>query len=130
MAQLPPGPDQPPPPPSQPFAPQLQPPPGYAPGQIPYYGQAARPGNGIGTAGGVVGIVAAVLLWVPYIGTILGIIAVALSGVGLSRANRLGGASKGMSITGVVCGLVAIVINLFIIIVFWGPLYHTHATTP
>jgi hypothetical protein len=126
MAQQPPTPAQPPPPP--PFAPQpqWQPSAGYAQ-PTPYYGQVARPGNGIGTAGGVVGIVAAVLLWIPYIGIILGIIAVALSGVGLSRANRLGGASKGMSITGLVCGLVAIVINLLFIIAIYGAY---HATTP
>lgn len=124
MAQLPPRPDQPPPPP--PFAPQpqWQPPPGYGPGQVPYYGQAVHPGNGIGTAAGVVGIVAVVLLWLPYIGIILGIIAVALGGVGLSRANGLGGASKGMSITGIVCGLVAVVINLLFIIAIYGT-FHT-----
>lgn len=127
MAQLPPPPPQPPPPPT--FAPQPQwQPSGYAQ-PMPYHGQAARPTNGIGTAGGVVGIVAAVLMWVPYLGIVLGIIAVALSGVGLSRANRLGGVSKGMAITGIVCGAVAIVVNLFFIIAFWGP-FHTITTTP
>ena len=115
MAQRPPAPDQPPPPPYVPQA-AWQPPPGYvASGQVPYYGAVARPGNGIGTAGGIVGIVAAALLWVPYVGAILGIIGVALGGVGLSRANRTGGTSKGMSITGIVCGLVATVVNVIFI---------------
>jgi hypothetical protein len=88
----------------------------YHSAQVPYYGQAVRPANGIGTAGGVVGIVAAVLFWVPFLSGILGIIAVSLGAVGLQRANQWGGASRGMSITGIVCGLVAVVFDLLLII--------------
>ncbi|MEO8897526.1 MAG: hypothetical protein ABI352_05880 [Candidatus Dormibacter sp.] len=114
---------QPPPPGSAPplpppqFALQPQPPPQYAPAQYApaAYAQPA-PGNGIGTAGGVVGIVGLCLFWIPYVGIIMGIIAVSLGGVGLSRANRLGGASKGMSITGIVCGAIALIVNLIWVI--------------
>jgi hypothetical protein len=68
--------------------------------------------NGVGVAGGVVGIVAVVLFWFPFIGAILGIIAVSLGGVGLQRAKQMGGSSKGMSVTGIVCGSVALVLNI------------------
>jgi hypothetical protein len=88
----------------------------YPYAQVPYYGQPARPANGVGTAGGVVGIVAVVLFWIIFLSGILGIIAVILGAVGLQRANQLGGVSRGMSITGIVCGLVAVVFNLLLII--------------
>jgi hypothetical protein len=88
----------------------------YPYAQVPYYGQPVRPANGVGTAGGVVGIVAVVLFWVLFLSGILGIIAVSLGAVGLQRANQLGGVSRGMSITGIVCGLIAVIFNLLLII--------------
>ncbi|MGH3420956.1 MAG: hypothetical protein ACRDOD_15390 [Streptosporangiaceae bacterium] len=94
----------PPPPPS----PQLS----YAP-QPPPSSMISAAGNGIGTAGGVTGIVGIALFWLPFIGVILGVIAVSLSGVGLQRANRMTGMpAKGMAITGIVCGSVALAIGL------------------
>jgi hypothetical protein len=80
------------------------------------YAPAMPASNGVGTAGGVVGIVAAVLLWFPYVGLILGVIGVALGAVGLNRSNRLYGAGKGMSIAGIVCGGVALIINILFIV--------------
>jgi hypothetical protein len=84
------------------------------------YQPASGPSNGLGTAGGVVGIVGAALCWVPYIGLILGAVAVPLAGVGLQRSNRLGGASKSMAVTGIVCGLVAIVVNVLILVAIYN----------
>jgi hypothetical protein len=108
--------DQAPPnPPAQPPAPPpgLYPPQGY--GQPGQYAQPVPPSNGIGTAAGVVGIIALVLLWFPYIGLILGVLGVVLGAVGLSRSNRLYGAGKGMSIAGIACGAVALVVNILFI---------------
>jgi hypothetical protein len=111
--------------PQNPWQPPAPPPaynnPAYPPGSqfIPsqpvQYAHAMQPNNGVGMAGGIVGIIAAALLWFPYIGLVLGVIGVALGGVGLSRANRLGGAGKGMSITGIVCGGIALIINILFI---------------
>lgn len=119
MSQQPPAPNPPPPPPSAPPPAPLPQPYGQAPfayPSVPYYLQPARPNNGIGTAGGVVGIVAAALFWIPFVSGIMGIVAVSLGGVGLNRANQLGGASKGMAITGIVCGGVVIALNILLII--------------
>jgi hypothetical protein len=87
------------------------------------YAPIQQPSNGIGVAGGVVGIVAAALFWIPYLGLILGIIAVSLGGVGLRHANRMGGTSKGMSVTGIVCGTVAVVINVLFLIAIYSAVH-------
>lgn len=67
--------------------------------------------NSPGTAGGVIGIVGFVLSWIPLlgilIGLLLGIIAIVLGGVGLS-----GQRPKGMAITGLVLGIVTVVLKL------------------
>lgn len=120
---------QPPGPPSYPGAhPQAytpMSPPGtqFMPGQ---FAQAMPASNGVGTAGGVVGIIAAVLLWIPYIGLILGVIAVVLGAVGLSRSNRLYGAGKGMSIAGIVCGAVALILNILFIAAIYATVSTVH----
>lgn len=67
--------------------------------------------NSPGTAGGVIGIVGFVLSWIPLlgilIGLLLGVIAIVLGGVGLS-----GQRPKGMAITGLVLGIVTVVLKL------------------
>jgi hypothetical protein len=125
MPQTPPPSGQPPYPGSYPQAYNPMSPPGtqFMTGQ---YAQAMRPSNGVGTAGGVVGIVAAVLLWFPYVGLILGVIGVVLGAVGLSRSNRLYGAGKGMSIAGIVCGGVALVINILFIVAISSAISTVH----
>jgi hypothetical protein len=110
------------------------PPQGYAPDAYPYsppppaYYQGPpmypvpQQGNGIGIAGGVCGIVAVVLCWIPfvdYISIILGALAIIFGALGVRHANTHGGAGKGMAITGIVTGIVALVIAvLFLAVVF------------
>jgi hypothetical protein len=127
-----------PPPPQWGAPPQASPPPGQPPGWIPpqgypphgpqygYYQQPgypmAPPGNGIGIAGGVCGIVAVVLCWIPfvdYVSIVLGALAIIFGALGIRNANAHGGGGKGMAITGVVTGIVALVISiLFLAIVY------------
>jgi hypothetical protein len=82
----------------------------------------APPGNGLGIAGGVCGIVAVVLCWIPfvdYVSIVLGALAIIFGAVGIRHANAHGGGGKGMAITGVVTGIVALVISvLFLVIVY------------
>jgi hypothetical protein len=118
--QAPPNPPaQPPAPPSGPYPPQ-----GF--GQPGQYAEGVPPSNGVGTAAGVVGIIALVLLWFPYIGLILGVLGVVLGAVGLSRANSLLGAGKGMSIAGIACGAVALVVNVLFIAAIYTQLGAVH----
>ncbi|MBV8528887.1 MAG: DUF4190 domain-containing protein [Candidatus Dormibacteraeota bacterium] len=116
MAQ-PPGPPQPPPGnyPQQP---------GYPPGYPPYGGQPyyIPQSNGIAVAAGVVGIISLLGGFVPFVDFLSipgAIVAIILGIIGLQRANRMGGTSRGMAITGIVTGSVALVlVTVFIVFVF------------
>jgi hypothetical protein len=68
------------------------------------HGEAQQRSNGLAIAGLVCGIVGLVLLNI-----ILGPLAIIFGGVGLSRARR-GAAHRGMSIAGIVLGIVDIAI--------------------
>ena len=102
--------------PQQPPAPQ-----GYqAPAPQPYgapvaqpYGYAPvpqqQPSNGLGVGGFVTGLVGLVLCWVPWFGMLLGLVGVVLSGIGISQGKKKG-ASIGLSIAGLVCGILAVLV--------------------
>ena len=95
-------------PPSYPSYPTSQGYPGYSGYPPPGYGYPQRPpGNGLGVAGGIIGIVGFVLCCIPLIGIVFGFLiapfAIVFSVVGLSRA------PKGMAITGFVLGILTLV---------------------
>jgi hypothetical protein len=72
--------------------------------------------NGLATAGGVVGIVGIVLSLVPLfgivIGFIMGILAIVFGGVGLSRFNATGIGSKNLAVTGIVLGVITVLMKI------------------
>lgn len=84
----------------------------------------AAPSNGVATAGGVCGIVAAAISWIPIVNLfsfVLSIIAVALGAVGWKRANAMQREvgrpiGRGMAITGVVLGAIGLAIALIFIV--------------
>lgn len=88
--------------------------PGY--GQ-PGYGQPAEApygptgSNGVAIAALVVGIIGALLCWVPIVGLVLGLVALVLGIVGVRR--RTG---KGMAIAGIVLGAIAVVVGVVVLI--------------
>lgn len=109
--------------PPQPGGPPVYPPQQYY-GQQPYYTQQS---NGIAVAGGVVGIVSLVIAFIPFVDWISvpgAIAAIVLGAIGLQRANRMGGTSRGMAITGIVTGSIALVL----VIVFVALVYSYFAT--
>jgi uncharacterized membrane protein len=92
----------------------------------------APPSNGIGTAAGVVGIIAIVLIFIPYLdflGVVLGLLAIVFGGLGVSRANRMGGRGKGMAVTGLVLGIIAVALFAILLIIVYGTLYGATHTT-
>jgi hypothetical protein len=112
------------PPPAQPGPPPGFPPQGvpygYAPQQTIVYG---HQGNGIGVAAGVCGIIAVALCWIPfidYISIVLGTLAIIFGVIGVRNANRIGGAGKGMAITGIICGIVGLAIALIFLLLIYA----------
>jgi hypothetical protein len=73
-------------------------------------------GNGMATTGGTLGIVGAALSLIPligiFIGLVMGVLAIIFGGVGMSRATNLGGAGKGMAVTGLVLGILTVIFKL------------------
>jgi hypothetical protein len=95
-------------------------------GQAPVWGQSGDAGawqagggsqrtDGVAIAALVVGILAILMSWIPVLGAIVGVTALVLGLVGRSRINKSGAGGKGMAVTGIATGAVAIVINLAIL---------------
>ena len=98
--------------PQQPAGPPAgYPPYGYGP-QQPYF---VPQSNGIAVAAGVVGIISLLVSFIPFFGLVGipgGVVALVLGIIGRQRANSMGGLSKGMAITGIVTGTIAIVLPI------------------
>lgn len=117
--------------------PYLPPPTAYTPAYPAAY-PAVRPTNGVATAGGVCGIVAAAISWIPIVNVfslVLSIVAVALGAVGWRRANTLQREAgqpigRGMAITGVVIGAVGLTLALIFIVALGSALNDLSHTTP
>ncbi|MDF2448249.1 MAG: hypothetical protein K0R26_753 [Bacteroidota bacterium] len=72
----------------------------------------SKAGKGLGVAGLVLGILAAVISFVPCLGMyamIPGVIGLVLSVISIIQANKAG-AAKGMAIAGLICAIVGIAI--------------------
>ena len=98
-------------PPAQPTPPPPPPAGGYTP---PASGQS----NGLAIAGMVLGISSIVLFFLSWIATMIAIVGLILSLVGLNKAKQLGGLGRGMAIAGVVTsslGIVASVVTLIVV---------------
>ena len=103
--------------PQQPAVPQQ----GYAP--VPQQGYApqtvfvqapAKPGNGLGVAGFVTGLLGLIFCWVPFLGIVLALLGVIMGGVGITTGKKKG-ASTGLAIAGLVLGIIALIPAIVII---------------
>ena len=96
--------DRPPPPPSEPIGPRT-----------------AR--NGMGTAALVIGVVAvvlvALLIFFP-LALVLGILAVIFGALGMRRAKRGEATNNGQALAGLVLGIVALVLSLYLGFRLWS----------
>jgi hypothetical protein len=76
----------------------------------------------MGVAGFVVGLIGLVLFWVPVLGLLLAGVGVALSGVGMTQGRRTG-ASTGLAIAGLVCGILGVLPGILILLALAGGAY-------
>ena len=106
------------------YAPQGYTPQGYAqqPGYAPqgyvqpvFVQAAAQPGNGLGVAGFVTGLLGLLFCWVPGLGIILALLGVIMGGIGIPQGKKKG-APTGLAIAGLVLGVIALIPAIIIIV--------------
>jgi hypothetical protein len=95
--------------------PPVQPPPPPPPPGT-YGAPVAGQQNGLAIAGMVVGISSLVLFFLAWIATIIAIVGLVLSLVGLNKSKQLGGLGRGMAVAGVVTSSIGIVASIVITI--------------
>lgn len=99
------------------------PPGGYAPMQYGEYPTAPIIRNGMGVAALVVAIIALLLTITVAGAVVLGIVAVILGFVGLARVKRSEADNRGVALSGVILGVIAIIAGLLFIPFFWFPVF-------
>jgi len=75
----------------------------------------APQGNGMAVAALVLGIIAAVLFFVPFLNWVLAILAIIFGGVGMSKGKKVG-KGRGMAMAGLILGIVGAVAGTAIFI--------------
>ena len=75
-----------------------------------------KPINNLGIAGMIVGLVSLWLSWVLFLGLVASIVAIAISGVALSRRNSY--RMNGFAVAGLVLGLVALLPSILYVVIF------------
>ncbi|MGO8687118.1 MAG: DUF4190 domain-containing protein [Candidatus Dormibacteria bacterium] len=102
---------------------------GYAQPAYPYGGPPPydqpfpyqQTGNGVALTSMVLGLVGVVLSWLPIFDFVFAVLAIVFGTLGISSADRRGGAGKGMAVAGVVLGVVTLAIS----IAMWVFIYAT-----
>lgn len=96
---------------------QYPPPGGYGYGQAPGSGAPlARPRNGFGVAALVLGLLALVLSWTILGGLVFGLLALIFGLLGRARAKRGEATNGGMSVAGVVLGILGLLIAIGLVV--------------
>src|SRR4051812_32226539 len=86
----------------------------YAQPQTVYVQNVSRPGNGLGVAGFVLGLLGLIFCWVPGLGITMAVLGVILGGVGIATGKKKG-APVGLAIAGLVLGIIALIPAIIII---------------
>ncbi len=90
--------------------------PNWNPNENPQQAAISRdPKNGMGIAALIFGVLALLTcFWLPVVGGVLGIVAIVLGVVGRGRANRLEATNKGVATTGLVLGIISLIVNIIV----------------
>jgi hypothetical protein len=70
--------------------------------------------NGIATAGMVLGIVGICLFFIPFLGVILGILAVVFGAIGIGNAKK-GHGNRSRAVSGIATGIVAAIVSVLFV---------------
>lgn len=87
----------------------------YQPPFTPYYAPQSSAGNVLGIIGMIAGIVSLVLFCIWYISIPIGIAAIVISAIGMSKSKH-SGAKNGMALSGIICGAIGIGLAIIFII--------------
>ena len=85
---------------------------------IPIGAPAQQPGNGLAVASMVLGIIAVVLCFVPFLNWILALLAIIFGAIGNGKA-KAGAKGKGFAITGLILGIVGALLGTAIFVMAW-----------
>jgi hypothetical protein len=96
-----------------------------APQAAPPYQQ--QPGNGLAVAGMVLGIIAIVLCWVPFLDQVLALLAIIFGAIGNSKAGKIGGKGKGMAVAGLIMGIIGMILGIAIIVMAMQAARHSYS---
>jgi hypothetical protein len=77
----------------------------------------------------VTGLLGLVLCWVPWLGVLLAGVGVVLSGIGIAQGKKKG-ASIGLAIAGLVCGIIALIPATIIMVALFQVASDCRPTTP
>ena len=88
--------------------------PTYAPPQTVYVQNTPTPGNGLGVAGFVLGLLGLIFCWLPGLGITMAVLGIILGGVGIATGKKKG-APVGLAIAGLVLGIIALIPAIIII---------------
>ena len=91
---------------------------GPAYGQPGYGGDQGPARNGLGIAALVVGVIALLLFWIPFLGLLLGLVALVLGFLGRGRAKRGEATNGGMALAGIVLGAIGLLVGLLWVALF------------
>ena len=84
----------------------------YPQPQTVYVQNTSAPGNGLGVAGFVLGLLGLLFCWVPGLGIAMALLGIILGGVGISTGKKKG-APVGLAIAGLVLGIIALIPAIF-----------------
>lgn len=99
-------------------------PPSYQPGDAGQYGQPGygqpgyggpTPTNGLAIAALILGILALLSFFTIFGGILLGLLAIVLGAMGVSKAKQLNGSGRGLAIAGIVTGVIAGLLSLLLV---------------